>query len=165
MKCIEQILSACTRLDLGCDAAGRLSSLQSRQNTVKVSHLIQLLIHLMKEGLYMSNKRHAWDWMIDYSNHSWTYAASEYFMTGPSFRRRGKCSMLVKSWLWVTDHHQVTESVILEPTALKPYLNHEVQLLETVTTDCTQYGGTEPVMQHFLTRKPSQQHGLSRLIS
>jgi hypothetical protein len=73
--------------------------------------------------------------------------------------------MLVKSLLWVTDHHQMTESVILEPTALKSYLNHEFQLLETMSTDSTQYGGTEPVMHHFLTREPSQQHGLSRLIS
>lgn len=41
-----------------------------------------------------------------------------------------------------------------EPAGLKLYLNHGFKLVETVTVDYSQHGGTEPMVEHFLVREP-----------
>lgn len=43
-----------------------------------------------------------------------------------------------------------------EQASLKLYLNLGFEVVETVATDYTEYGGTEPVMQYFLVREPGR---------
>lgn len=62
--------------------------------------------------------------------------------------------MLVQSGLRVADQYGVKVYVMSEPAALKLYLNFGFELLETVSTDYSKYGGTEPTAEHFLVRRP-----------
>ncbi|CEO59179.1 hypothetical protein PMG11_03863 [Penicillium brasilianum] len=78
----------------------------------------------------------------------------DYLTTDPAFWRRGIASMLVQSGLKVGDQYGMKVYVMSEPAALKLYLNHGFELLETVSTDYSIYGGTEPTVEHFLVRVP-----------
>ncbi|KAE8548901.1 hypothetical protein TMatcc_010238 [Talaromyces marneffei ATCC 18224] len=79
----------------------------------------------------------------------------DYLTTNPVFWRRGIGSMLVQSGLKVADQHAIKTYVMSEPAALKLYLNLGFKLVETVSTDYSQYGGTEPMVHYFLIREPS----------
>jgi GNAT superfamily N-acetyltransferase len=78
----------------------------------------------------------------------------DYLTTDPAFWRRGIASMLVQSGLKVGDQYGIKVYVMSEPASLKLYLNHGFELLETVSTDYSKYGGTEPTVEHFLVRVP-----------
>ncbi|KAJ5770660.1 uncharacterized protein N7511_002711 [Penicillium nucicola] len=80
----------------------------------------------------------------------------DYLTTDPVFWRRGIGSMLVQSGLEIADQHAIKTYVMSEPAALKLYLNLGFKLVETVSTDYSQYGGTEPMVHYFLVREPSK---------
>ncbi|KGO41750.1 Acyl-CoA N-acyltransferase [Penicillium expansum] len=80
----------------------------------------------------------------------------DYLTTDPSFWRRGIGSMLVQSGLEIADQQGVKTYVMSEPAALKLYLNLGFKLVDTVTVDYSHYGGTEPMVEYFLVREPSQ---------
>ncbi|KUM59858.1 hypothetical protein ACN42_g7275 [Penicillium freii] len=80
----------------------------------------------------------------------------DYLTTHPSFWRRGIGSMLVQSGLQIADQQGIKTYVMSEPAALKLYLNLGFQLVDTVSVDYSRYGGTEPVVEYFLVREPSQ---------
>lgn len=80
--------------------------------------------------------------------------ALDYLTTDPDFWRRGIGSMLVQSGMKVADQYGMKIYVMSEPAALKLYLNFGFELLETVSTDYSKYGGTEPSVEHFLVRAP-----------
>ncbi|KAJ5735781.1 uncharacterized protein N7483_000906 [Penicillium malachiteum] len=82
------------------------------------------------------------------------YSALDYLTTHPDFWRQGVGSMLVKSGLDVADQYGLKTYVMSEPAALKLYLNFGFQLIETVSTDYSQFGGKEPMVHYFLTREP-----------
>lgn len=63
--------------------------------------------------------------------------------------------MLVRSGLEIADRHQVKTYVMSSSAGLKVYLNSGFELVESVRTDYSQYGGTEPVEDYFLVRKPT----------
>ena len=63
--------------------------------------------------------------------------------------------MLVKSGLDIADRYGLRTYVMSEPAGLKVYLNHGFKLVETVSVDYPQYGGTEPLVEHFLVREPA----------
>ncbi|KAJ5536516.1 hypothetical protein N7513_009702 [Penicillium frequentans] len=78
----------------------------------------------------------------------------DYLTTDPSFWRRGVGTMLVESGLRIADQYKLKTYVMSEPAALKLYLNLGFKLVETVSTDYSQYGGVEPMVHHFLIREP-----------
>ncbi|KAK9365597.1 hypothetical protein V1509DRAFT_373982 [Lipomyces kononenkoae] len=78
----------------------------------------------------------------------------DYLTTAPGLWRRGIASMLVQSGLKIADQYGIKTYVMSEPAGLKVYLNHGFKLVETVSTDYSQYGGTEPMVHHFLVREP-----------
>ncbi|KAJ5609447.1 hypothetical protein N7528_010014 [Penicillium herquei] len=82
------------------------------------------------------------------------FLALDYLTTHPDFWHRGVGSMLVKSGLDVADQYGLKTYVMSEPAALKLYLNFDFQLIETVSTDYSQFGGKEPMVHYFLTREP-----------
>ncbi|KAJ5649716.1 uncharacterized protein N7484_003439 [Penicillium longicatenatum] len=79
----------------------------------------------------------------------------DYLTTTPSYWRRGVGTMLVESGLQIADQYKLKTYVMSEPAALKLYLNLGFKLVETVSTDYSQYGGLEPMVHHFLVREPS----------
>lgn len=62
--------------------------------------------------------------------------------------------MLVRIELTIANQYSVKTYVTSEPDGLKVYLNHVFKLDETVSVDYSQYGGTEPVVEHVLDRDP-----------
>ncbi|KZF21984.1 hypothetical protein L228DRAFT_283185 [Xylona heveae TC161] len=78
----------------------------------------------------------------------------DYLTTDPAFWRRGIASMLVQSGLKVADRYGIKTYAMSEPAGLKVYLNHGFKLVETVSTDYSKYGGTEPLVEYFLVREP-----------
>lgn len=81
--------------------------------------------------------------------------ALDYLVTDPAFWRRGIASMLVKSGLQVAAQYGIKTYVMSEPAGLNLYLNLGFKLVETVSTDYSQYGGTEPTVEYFLIREAS----------
>jgi hypothetical protein len=63
--------------------------------------------------------------------------------------------MLVRSGLDIADQHQIKSYVMSSPAALKLYRSLCFELVDTVSTDYSQFGGTEPALQYFLVRRPS----------
>lgn len=63
--------------------------------------------------------------------------------------------MLVKSGLQFADRLGIKTYVMSEPAGLKLYLRLGFKLVETVSTDYSQYGGTEPTVEYFLIREAS----------
>ncbi|KAJ5355864.1 Acyl-CoA N-acyltransferase [Penicillium concentricum] len=80
----------------------------------------------------------------------------DYLTTDPSFWRRGIGRMLVQSGLQIADQQGIKTYVMSEPAALKLYLSLGFRLLDTVSVDYSQYGGTEPMVMYFLVRELSQ---------
>ncbi|KAJ5951856.1 Acyl-CoA N-acyltransferase [Penicillium vulpinum] len=80
----------------------------------------------------------------------------DYLTTDPSFWRRGIGKMLVQSGLQIADQQGIKSYVMAELPGLKLYLSLGFQLVETVSVDYTQYGGTEPMVVYFLVRQPCQ---------
>ncbi|PYI32258.1 hypothetical protein BP00DRAFT_158552 [Aspergillus indologenus CBS 114.80] len=76
----------------------------------------------------------------------------DYLCTHPDFWRRGVGSMLVASGLQVADRHGLRTYVMSEPAGLKVYLKHGFRVVETVTTDYSEFGGEAPQVLYFLVR-------------
>ncbi|KAJ5948988.1 hypothetical protein N7454_002295 [Penicillium verhagenii] len=83
-----------------------------------------------------------------------SFLTLDYLTTDPDFWRRGVGTMLVESGLRIADQYKLRTYVMSEPAALKLYLNLDFQLVETVSTDYSQYGGLEPMVHYFLVREP-----------
>jgi hypothetical protein len=69
--------------------------------------------------------------------------------------------MLVQSGLHIADQHRIKTYVMSETAGLKLYLSLGFQLIDTVSVDYSEYGGTEPVVMYFLVREPSQAESVS----
>lgn len=54
--------------------------------------------------------------------------------------------MLVESGLQIADTHGIKTYVMSEPAPLKLYLNLGFEPVDTVSTDYSEYGGTEPML-------------------
>ena len=63
--------------------------------------------------------------------------------------------MLVQSGLKIADEHGIKAYVMSEPAGLKVYQNTGFKLVETVSSDYSKYGGTEPSVHHFMVRPAS----------
>lgn len=60
--------------------------------------------------------------------------------------------MLIRRGLDVADRYGLRTLVMSEQASLKLYLNLGFELVETVSTDYAQFGGTEPVVHYFMVR-------------
>ncbi|KAI9925799.1 hypothetical protein MW887_005605 [Aspergillus wentii] len=77
----------------------------------------------------------------------------DYLTTSPSFWRRGIGSMLVQSGLKIADAYNLKTYVMSEPAGLKVYLNHGFEVVDTVETDYSEFGGKEAMVHYFLVRE------------
>ena len=80
--------------------------------------------------------------------------ALEYLTTHPDYWRQGVGSMLVQSGVRVADQYGMKTYVMSEPAGLKVYLNHGFTVVDEITVEYAQFGGTEPTTHHFLVREP-----------
>ena len=62
--------------------------------------------------------------------------------------------MLVRSGLQVADANGLTIYVMASPAGLKMYLDQGFEIIETVSKDYAEYGGTSPHVHHFMVRRP-----------
>ncbi|XRM47159.1 hypothetical protein ABZX51_010157 [Aspergillus tubingensis] len=76
----------------------------------------------------------------------------EYLTTHPGYWRQGVGSMLVQSGLRVADQYGIKTYVMSEPAGLKVYLNHGFRVVDEITVEYEQFGGTEPTTHYFLVR-------------
>ncbi|GLB04445.1 hypothetical protein AtubIFM57258_010411 [Aspergillus tubingensis] len=76
----------------------------------------------------------------------------EYLTTHPDYWRQGVGSMLVQSGLRVADQYGIKTYVMSEPAGLKVYLNHGFRVVDEITVEYEQFGGTEPTTHYFLVR-------------
>ncbi|RAH61721.1 hypothetical protein BO85DRAFT_445136 [Aspergillus piperis CBS 112811] len=77
----------------------------------------------------------------------------EYLTTHPDYWRQGVGSMLVQSGLRVADQYGIKTYVMSEPAGLKVYLNHGFRVVDEITVEYAQFGGTEPTTHYFLVRE------------
>ncbi|RAK87112.1 hypothetical protein BO79DRAFT_197774 [Aspergillus costaricaensis CBS 115574] len=77
----------------------------------------------------------------------------EYLTTHPDYWRQGVGSMLVQSGLRVADQYGIKTYVMSEPAGLKVYLNHGFRVVDEITVEYEQFGGTEPTTHYFLVRE------------
>ncbi|TPR00966.1 FAD binding domain family protein [Aspergillus niger] len=78
----------------------------------------------------------------------------EYLTTHPDYWRQGVGSMLVQSGVRVADQYGMKTYVMSEPAGLKVYLNHGFKVVDEITVEYAQFGGTEPTTHYFLVREP-----------
>ncbi|CAK38398.1 hypothetical protein CBS115989_10111 [Aspergillus niger] len=78
----------------------------------------------------------------------------EYLTTHPDYWRQGVGSMLVQSGVRVADQYGMKTYVMSEPAGLKVYLNHGFTVVDEITVEYAQFGGTEPTTHYFLVREP-----------
>ncbi|GKZ52275.1 hypothetical protein AnigIFM49718_000150 [Aspergillus niger] len=78
----------------------------------------------------------------------------EYLTTHPDYWRQGVGSMLVQSGVRVADQYGMKTYVMSEPAGLKVYLNHGFEVVDEITVEYAQFGGTEPTTHYFLVREP-----------
>ena len=62
--------------------------------------------------------------------------------------------MLTSSGLEIADSYGVKTYATASPAGLNVYTRLGFQIVETVSTDYTQFGGTEPLVHHFVVRQP-----------
>lgn len=62
--------------------------------------------------------------------------------------------MLVQSGMKVAAQYGIKKYIMSEQAVLELYLNFGFELLEIVAIDYSKYGGTQPMMEHFLVRAP-----------
>jgi len=63
--------------------------------------------------------------------------------------------MLVKSGLEAADTYHQKAHVMSSVAGLRLYEKHGFKVVETTSTDYSQFGGTEPFVHHFMVRKRS----------
>ena len=78
----------------------------------------------------------------------------EFLVVKPAFQRQGVASLLVKSGCEVADAYNLKVFVIASPAGKKVYEGQGFRLVETVSTDYSQFGASEPYVHHFLVRQP-----------
>lgn len=82
----------------------------------------------------------------------------DYLSTAPAYQRKGIGAELLKSGLDVADANGLRTIVTAQPAGVKLYLNHGFDLMQTVSIDYSQYGGTENKEDHFMIRQPVMDH-------
>ncbi|GCB24093.1 hypothetical protein AAWM_06978 [Aspergillus awamori] len=91
----------------------------------------------------------------------------EYLTTHPDYWRQGVGSMLVQSGVRVADQYGMKTYVMSEPAGLKVYLNHGFEVVDEITVEYAQFGGTEPTTHYFLLTPSAislfQSSGVERL--
>ncbi|KAK9384800.1 hypothetical protein V1515DRAFT_610430 [Lipomyces mesembrius] len=82
------------------------------------------------------------------------YLTLDYLATAPALQRKGIATMLVQSGLKIADENGMRAYVMSEPAGLKVYQNNGFKVVQTVSTDYSKYGGTDPLVHHFMVRQP-----------
>ncbi|KAK9349842.1 hypothetical protein V1523DRAFT_399773 [Lipomyces doorenjongii] len=82
------------------------------------------------------------------------YLTLDYLTTAPAYQRNGVATMLVQSGLKVADENSMKAYVMASPAGFKVYQNNGFKLVETVSVDYRKYGGSEPMVHHFMVRDP-----------
>ncbi|THY13995.1 acyl-CoA N-acyltransferase [Aureobasidium pullulans] len=80
----------------------------------------------------------------------------DYLSTAPHYQRKGVGSALLQRGLEVADANNLSTYVTASPAGLKLYLNHGFEIVETFSLEYPDFGGTEPVVDYFMIRKPKQ---------
>jgi len=78
----------------------------------------------------------------------------DFLAVKPTFQRRGIASLLIQKGCEIADAHQMKAFVMSSSAGLKVYERSGFKLVETVSTDYSQFGATEPNVHHFLVRRP-----------
>ncbi|KAH8648271.1 hypothetical protein BGZ60DRAFT_499633 [Tricladium varicosporioides] len=78
----------------------------------------------------------------------------DYLAVLPAFQRRGIATMLVRSGLRIADINNLKSYVMASPAGLKMYLDQGFEIVETVSQDYSEYGGTSLDIHHFMVRLP-----------
>ncbi|CAF9911202.1 MAG: hypothetical protein HETSPECPRED_000270 [Heterodermia speciosa] len=78
----------------------------------------------------------------------------DFLTVAPPYQRRGIASLLIASGIKITDANGPRTALMSSPTALKVYQRQGFELVRTVSAAYPQYGGTLPVVTHFLVRQP-----------
>ena len=82
------------------------------------------------------------------------YVVVDFLTVKPAFQRQGVASLLVKSGCEIADAYHLKAYVIASPAGLKVYEGQGFKVVETVSTDYSQFGAVEPYVHHFLVRQP-----------
>lgn len=82
------------------------------------------------------------------------YVAVDLLTVKPAFQRQGVATLLVKSGCEIADVYHLKAFVMATPAGLKVYEGQGFKVVETVSTDYSQFGGIEPNVHHFLVRQP-----------
>lgn len=65
--------------------------------------------------------------------------------------------MLVKSGLEIADKYHKKAHVMARPAGLKLYEDQGFRIVETTSTDYSQFGAIEPYVHHFMVREPFEE--------
>ena len=62
--------------------------------------------------------------------------------------------MLLRSGLQIADANGLKTYVMASSAGLKMYLDHGFEIIETVSKDYPEYGGSSPLIHYFTIRQP-----------
>lgn len=82
------------------------------------------------------------------------YTVVDFLNVKPAFQRQGVASLLVKAGCEIVDAYHLKAYVCASPAGLKVYERQGFKVVETVSTDYSQFGAIEPYVHHFLVRQP-----------
>lgn len=85
---------------------------------------------------------------------SWLRPELDYLTTAPEYQRRGIGAMLLVTGLEVADAHGLKAYVTSSVVGAKLYQKHGFEVVETCSTDYSQFGGVEHEVNIFMIRKP-----------
>ena len=63
----------------------------------------------------------------------------------------------MRSGLEIADKYGQKTYAMAKPAGLKIYQNLNFKIVETVSTDYAQYGGTAPYVHHLMVREPASE--------
>jgi len=72
----------------------------------------------------------------------------------PAFQPQGVANLIREAGCEIADKCDMKMYVIASPAALNFYKGQRFKLVETVSTDYSQFGGVEPYVHHFLVCQP-----------
>jgi len=82
------------------------------------------------------------------------YVVLDFLTVKPAFHRQGVATLLVKAGCEIADAYCQKAYACASPAGLKVYERQDFGLVETVSTDYSQFGATEPYVHHFMVRQP-----------
>jgi GNAT superfamily N-acetyltransferase len=82
------------------------------------------------------------------------YVVLDFLTVKPAFHRQGVATLLVKAGCEIADAYCQKAYACASPAGLKVYERQDFGLVETVSTDYSQFGATEPYVRHFMVRQP-----------